>query len=167
MLVFLIGFMGCGKSYTARNLSVMLEMPHIDMDKAIEEAEGMTIKEIFAEKGEPYFREAERKFLQNMDADANLIIATGGGAACFFDNIKTMNEKGLTIYLNRSKSIAMAQLLKGIEKRPLLQGMTEEQIADFYDTKLAERSPFYEQAKYHAGDADVEEIADYIKSLKQ
>jgi shikimate kinase len=167
MLIFLVGFMGCGKSYTARNLSSMLSIKQIDMDKAIEEQEGITVKEIFQQHGESYFRELERAYLKNLDPADDIIIATGGGAPCFFDNIGLMKQKGLVIWLNRSKDIALAQLLKGIDKRPLLAGMTIDQVDAFYSQKLEERRPFYQQAHICVGDASVEEVAMMIKAYRQ
>jgi shikimate kinase len=163
MLIFLIGFMGCGKSFTSRQLSALLDIPAVDMDKMIEEREGKSIKEIFEEKGENYFRQLEHDFLKNLSAEDNLIIATGGGAPCFFDNMDIMNQKGLTIYLNRNRERCLAQLMKGVEKRPLLNGMSPEEIADFYDRKIKERKPFYEKAKWLIGDAEAEQMAEWIK----
>lgn len=163
MIIFLIGFMGCGKSYTSKQLAALLDMPVLDMDKFIEEREGKTIREIFEEKGESYFRQLEHDFLKNLSADEHLIIATGGGVPCFFDNMDIMNQKGLTIYLNRNRERCLAQLMKGVEKRPLLKGMTAEEIADFYDRKIQERKPFYEQAKWLIGDAEAEQMAEWIK----
>lgn len=164
MLYFLIGFMGSGKSFAGRNLAEMLNIPCVDMDKHIEAEEERTIKEIFEAEGEVYFRELERKFLTELHPSEEMIISTGGGAPCFFDNMDIMNQKGLTIYLNRSKEVVMSQLLKGIDKRPLLQGKTPEEIWEFYDSKLSERKPFYEKATIHAGDLGYREIAQMIKS---
>ncbi|MCO5230832.1 MAG: shikimate kinase [Chitinophagales bacterium] len=166
MLYFLIGFMGSGKSYTGRNISELLSIPIIDMDKYIEEKENRSIAEIFEKDGEPYFRKLERDFLENLDPNNNLIISTGGGAPCFFDNMELMNQKGMTIYLNRSKEVVMRQLLKGIDKRPLLKGKSEDEIWAFYDSKLSERKSFYEKAKIHAGDLGYVEIAQLLKSRK-
>ena len=89
--------MGCGKSYVGRNLAPLLGFDYIDVDKYIEEKEGLTIKEIFEQKGEDYFRQAEKDFIHQLDTGQNLVISTGGGAPCFFDNMEVMNEKGLTI----------------------------------------------------------------------
>jgi shikimate kinase len=163
MNIFLIGFMGSGKSYTARNLSSILNIPFIDMDKAIEEKEGKSISEIFAEKGEDYFRMLENDFLRNLPQEGNLIISTGGGTPCYFENMEIMNQKGLTIYLNRTKDKCLEQLLKGIDKRPLLKGKSPVEVSVFYDQKLAERKPWYEKARWMVGNAEAEEIAEWIK----
>ena len=162
MIIFLIGFMGSGKSYVARQLTELIDFPSVDMDKAIEAQEGKSVKEIFAQNGESYFRKLEHQFIEAIDPKDDLIVATGGGAPCFYDNMRLMNEKGLTIYLNRSKEKCLEQLLKGIEKRPLLQGMSKDQVSDFYDNKLAERQSYYQQAKWQIGDLEAEELANKI-----
>jgi shikimate kinase len=166
MLIFLIGFMGCGKSYTAKDLSAHINVPMVDMDKFIVNQENMTIREIFEKKGEGAFREMEREYLEKLNPEDDLIIATGGGAPCFFDNMQLMKQKGLTIYLNRNREKALAQLLKGQHKRPLLDGMTPEQVGAFYDERLEERRKFYEQAEIWAGDKDYREIATFIEQYK-
>ena len=166
MLIFLIGFMGCGKSYVARNLAPILEIDYVDLDKHIEEKEQLTVKEIFEQKGENYFRVKEKEFIEQLDPTENLIVSTGGGAPCFFNNMQLMNEKGLTIYLNRNKEKTIWRLLKGQYKRPLIANLSAEELEKFYDEKLSSRKQYYEQAKLHVGDADVEEIAEMIRTYK-
>ena len=155
--------MGCGKSYVGRNLAPLLGFDYIDVDKYIEEKEGLTIKEIFEQKGEDYFRQAEKDFIHQLDTGQNLVISTGGGAPCFFDNMEVMNKKGLTIYLNRNKEKVIWRLLKGQYKRPLIANLNPEELEKFYDERLESRKPFYEKAKLHVGDADVEEILEILK----
>ena len=155
--------MGCGKSYVGRNLAPLLGFDYIDVDKYIEEKEGLTIKEIFEQKGEDYFRQAEKDFIHQLDTGQNLVISTGGGAPCFFDNMEVTNEKGLTIYLNRNKEKVIWRLLKGQYKRPLIAHLNPEELEKFYDERLESRKPFYEKAKLHVGDADVEEILEILK----
>ena len=156
--------MGSGKSYAGRKLAEVLEIPYIDMDHHIEAIENLSIQEIFDTKGESYFRNLEREFLKNLNPNDDLIISTGGGAPCFFDNMEIMNKKGITVYLNRSKEVVMSQLIKGIDKRPLLKGKSEEEIWEFYDHKLQERQPFYDQAQIHVGDLNYTEISQMMKS---
>lgn len=164
MLIFLVGFMGCGKSYVGRNLAPLLGYDYIDMDNYIEEQEQQSIKEIFEQKGENYFRELENKYLQTINSDQNLVISTGGGAPCFFDNMEIMNKKGLTIYLNRNKEKTIWRLLKGQHKRPLIANLSEEALNKFYDERLENRKPFYEKAVISTGDAEVDEIYKMIKN---
>lgn len=158
MLIFLVGFMGCGKSYTGRKIAPILGYNYVDMDKIIEAQEAISIKEIFEQKGEAYFRNLEHQYLLDLDTNQNLVISTGGGVPCFFNNMEIMNQKGITIYLNRSKAVVIPRLLQGAHKRPLIQNMDEATLNNFYDAKLAERASFYEQAQIFAGDANVEDI---------
>lgn len=167
MLLFLIGFMGCGKSYTAKHLAPLLQIPYLDMDKEIEKAEHQSIAEIFHKKGEPYFRELEHVFIQELDKDAQFIISTGGGAPCFYNNMDLMNEKGLTIYLNRNKQDVIDRLLRGQYKRPLIADFSREELEKFYDSKLQDRKVFYEQAKLFAYDQTTEELAQQIEIYLQ
>lgn len=164
MLIFLIGFMGCGKSYVGRNLAPLLNFEYIDADKYIEEKEGITVKEIFEQKGEEYFRKQEKLFLEQLNPQQNIVVSTGGGAPCFFDNMDVMNNKGITVYLNRNKEKTIWRLLKGQYKRPLIAHLNKEELEKFYDEKLISREPFYVKAKIHAGDSDVNEIMEMIKS---
>ena len=155
--------MGCGKSFVGRNLAPLLGYEYVDADIFIEEKESLSIKEIFEQKGEDYFRNQEKLFLQELDTEQNLVVSTGGGMPCFFDNMDIMNEKGLTIYLNRNKEKTIWRLLKGQHKRPLIANLNQEELEKFYDERLALRKPFYEKAKLHAGDADVDEIFEMLK----
>lgn len=163
MLIFLIGFMGCGKSYVGRNLAPLLGYDYIDLDKFIEEKEQLSVKEIFEQKGEAYFRNLEREFIQQINHENNIVISTGGGAPCFFDNMEVMNKKGLTVYLNRSKKMVIYRLLKGQYKRPLLAGLSPDELEKFYDEKLESRKQYYEQAKLFTDDANVDEILIMIR----
>ncbi|MBK6276498.1 MAG: shikimate kinase [Saprospirales bacterium] len=144
----------------------ILEIDYVDLDKLIEEKEQLTVKEIFEQKGENYFREKEKEFIEQLEPTENLIVSTGGGAPCFFNNMQLMNEKGLTIYLNRNKEKTIWRLLKGQYKRPLIANLSAEELEKFYDEKLSSRKQYYEQAKLHVGDADVEEIAEMIRTYK-
>lgn|SRR5690554_1196103 len=164
MLYFLVGFMGSGKSHMGRRLAKQLDIPWVDMDKEIERAEGRTINDIFAESGEDYFRQLERDYLLQLDKDQDLIVATGGGAPCFYDNMKTMNEKGRTLYLNRKKEVVIAQLMKGLHRRPLLKGKTQEQVMEYYDAVMKERRPYYEQATIFVEELNYLDIAQMISS---
>lgn len=165
MLIFLIGFMGCGKSFIGRNLAPMLHYDYVDMDKFIEEQEQLSIAEIFEQKGETYFREQEHQFLLNIDITKDKVISTGGGVPCFYNNMDLMNEKGLTIYLNRSKSITIPRLIKGQHKRPLIAQLSESELENFYDDRLAMRAPFYERAALHVGDDDLDTIYQKIQAF--
>ncbi len=164
MLIFLIGFMGAGKSYIARNLAPILQYDYIDMDKHFELLENKSITEIFNTHGEDYFRKLEHNFLNELSSNQNLIVSTGGGAPCFYNNMEIMNKKGLTIYLNRSKKIVIGRLIKGKDKRPLLKELSPTALEEFYDERLKQREKYYLKAKLKAEDKDVHQIVSLIQA---
>ncbi|MDR2885510.1 MAG: shikimate kinase [Rikenellaceae bacterium] len=147
MVIFLIGYMGCGKSTIGRMVAARLGAQFIDMDKQIEQQAGMTVAEIFATRGEAAFRRMETEFLeQPFDPDGITVVATGGGAPCQGDNMAVMNRAGRTIYFKMSPRRLIARLGPGRAKRPLIKDMDDEQLLDFIGRSLAVRGPVYERA---------------------
>lgn len=167
MIIFLIGFMGCGKSFTGKYLSADLKIPFVDMDDAIEREAGMTISEIFEQFGEPHFRKLESRFLHNLDPNEDLVVATGGGAPCQGDNMEVMNTRGTTIFLDVDKDVIVQRLLRGIDHRPLLAGMNRYDLEFFYDRKMEERRRFYEQANFHLKHQDIDVISNLVRSMRK
>ena len=159
MKVFLIGFMGCGKSTKAKQLANRLGCDVIDLDSIIVAQEGKSIAEYFAENGEAAFRKLEQETLKNYPYPETSVIATGGGLPCFFDNMDWMNANGKTVYLKMTPPQLVSRL-HNREKRPLLKGMDDEQLLAFIETKLTERNAFYNQAQVvvNAFDLDAEEL---------
>ncbi len=156
MRIYLIGYMGCGKSTLGRRLSKHLGLQFVDMDHYIEERNCKTIPQIFAEDGEAEFRKKERKALEELSQFTDIVIATGGGAPCFFDNIDLMNRTGKTIYINIDPGILADRLLKSKTERPLIKGKSREELVAFIDETLRKRNEFYLQAKYQLTVPDVE-----------
>lgn len=138
--------MGCGKSTIGRVAAKRLGAEFIDMDRAIEQAEGMSVAEIFAARGEAAFRGMEHKLLEGLDPAVNAVVATGGGAPCHHGNMEVMNAKGHTIYLKMSPQRLVGRLGAGREKRPLIKGMDDAQLLAFIESNLKVRAPFYEKA---------------------
>ena len=166
MRIFLIGFMGCGKSYIGKRVAKHLGVSFIDLDDYLEKKENRTIKKIFEEEGEDYFRRKEEECLLEMEQYENVIIATGGGAPCFFDNSDWMNKNGIAVYLKTPIELIYEQLKRGKEKRPLVQRLSDEELKDFIQKKLEERSPFYENVhiiyERQEGDEAVKELINYF-----
>ncbi|MFA4871190.1 MAG: shikimate kinase [Pedobacter sp.] len=146
MRIFLIGFMGCGKSTMGKKLAQKLGYTFVDLDHEIEKSLGSTIGAYFASHGEDAFRELESETLKTFDYPANAVIATGGGAPCFFDNMDWMNENGLSLYIEMSPAALAKRLESGKDKRPLLKDLTEAQMIEFIENKLNERNVFYQRA---------------------
>ncbi len=144
--IFLIGFMGAGKTYSGKLLAEKMNVPFFDLDEYIQEKEGASIPEIFEEKGADHFRITERKCLRDFGVIGKAIIATGGGTPCFFDNLEWMNENGLTIYLKIEPELLAKRLQEEKTQRPLLADIKSEDLNKYITDKLEERKDFYEQA---------------------
>ncbi|MEE1947165.1 shikimate kinase [Pedobacter sp. KR3-3] len=164
MIIFLVGFMGCGKSTKAKQLAHRLDCPVIDLDAVMVEREGQSIADYFATHGEAAFRELESQTLKTYAYPETCIVATGGGLPCFFDNIDWMNAHGITVYLQMTPPQLVSRL-HNREKRPLLKGMDDEQLLEFIIKKLDERNPFYNQAKVivNSFDLDAERLEEAIR----
>jgi shikimate kinase len=146
MKIFLIGFMGCGKSKLGKGLAAKINQPFIDLDDMVEAKYQMTIPELFAAFGENGFREREKEVLQKSAIANEAIVATGGGAPCFFDNMVWMNKNGLTVFIDSPVKVLADRLINARVERPLVKGKSYEELIEFIDIKLKERRPFYEQA---------------------
>ncbi len=144
--IFLIGFMGSGKSLYGRGLAKAMDMELVDLDAWIVEETGKTINQIFEQEGEASFRELEKKYLRLITTSEAKIISVGGGTPCFFDNMDWMNEQGTTVYLKCAATLLFGRLKKS-SKRPLLLDKTPEELFAFIEEKLLERESFYAKAK--------------------
>jgi shikimate kinase len=144
--IFLIGFMGCGKSTLGRLLADAIGYQFVDTDQLIEEKCGSSVAQIFAEKGENAFRRLERETLENLVKQQRIVVATGGGMACSQQNIETMNAAGTTIYLQASVENLADWLKVERKKRPLIAQLSDEQLCKYVAETLTEREKFYRQA---------------------
>jgi shikimate kinase len=145
-IIFLIGFMGCGKTTLGRKLANRLGYDFMDLDHILEAQEGMTIAEYFAKYGEDAFRKLESEVLKQTKYPKPAVVSTGGGLPCFFDNIDWMNANGKTIYIKLSPKTLADRLEKEKEERPLLRQHQGEALVAFIADKLIEREPFYNKA---------------------
>ena len=120
MKIFLVGFMGSGKTTIGRELAVRIDAPFFDLDELIESAEKSSIKEIFAEKGEPYFRKRERDLLRSTRHLQSAVIATGGGTFTFDENIQFIQSEGLSVFLSATYALLRSRI-EGKDNRPLFR----------------------------------------------
>jgi shikimate kinase len=146
-MIFLIGFMGSGKTYWGRIWARQQGLDFYDLDEVIEKKEGRTIAAIFEKDGEDHFRKIETIALKDLAEKENCIIACGGGTACFNDNMQWMNENGTTIYLSATPSYILSRVKEEKDKRPLINKHNEAELLFFIEQKLKEREPFYRQAQ--------------------
>ena len=136
--IFLIGYMGAGKTTVGKVLSRQLELSFIDLDHYIEGRYHKTVGQLFAEKGEDAFRDIERRMLREVAAFEDVLVSTGGGAPCFFDNMEFMNGAGQTVYLKVS--------VEELATRPILEGRSGDELRAFIAESLKKREPFYSKA---------------------
>ena len=146
MKVFLIGFMGCGKTTIGRHLALSAGIDFVDTDRSIEMQEGMTVSEIFERQGEAAFRRMEQKILSDLHNCSSAVVATGGGMPCHEDNINRMLASGKVAYLKASPQTLVKRLIQSQTERPLIKGKTETQLLQYITEKLSEREPFYKRA---------------------
>ena len=130
--IFLCGFMGCGKSHIGRLLAAQLDMPLVDLDRYIVNAENMSIPEIFDKFGEPHFRSLEAKFIRELSGGN--IVATGGGALINDKTAEYARESGISVYINTSFDLCYKRI-KGDKNRPLVMSNTEEQLEELYNKR--------------------------------
>jgi len=168
MKVFLTGFMGSGKTTLGKKLANYLKYDFIDLDKLIEARAGMSIVEYFGKHGEAAFRELEREVLQSTDYPENVVVATGGGAPCYGDNMEWMNSKGHVAYLSLPPKALAARLEPSKADRPLIRHLKGQELVDFIKAKLKEREIFYKQSRFviSAADLTAERLAFYLNLSK-
>jgi shikimate kinase len=166
MRIFLIGFMGSGKTHWGTRMAEKLQVPFYDLDAVIVNNEGMGISEIFGLKGEEYFRYMEKQTLEDLvTREEKFVLSAGGGTPCFFNNIEFMKRNGKVLWLNTSLEILNQRLLKEKITRPLLRGITEAGLRAYIIRKLSERKMYYEQADLmvHEETVELEKLVNLIQ----
>lgn len=148
-IIYLVGMPGSGKTTIGRQLAFKLGYDFLDLDYVIEQKASQTIPEIFSEKGETFFRELEKEVVLESIKNKNIVIATGGGAPCFFDNMKLMNENGKTVFIDVSAEELCNRIWgNGQTNRPMLKDKTKEELLDEISAKIEARRPFYSLADF-------------------
>jgi shikimate kinase len=155
-ILYLIGFMGSGKSTVGKKLASLLEWSFIDLDNKIEEKTGRTISELFSEYGEESFRKIESEVLRSLKYQTNTVISTGGGTPCFENNIDFMNETGLTMYLKLNPMQLKGRLSESKGERPLIKDLSNPELLGFIENKLAAREQYYSKAELHIHGFDID-----------
>lgn len=138
--------MGAGKTTVGRELAKELDLEFIDLDHFIQARYQKTISQIFHEMGESEFRIIENNMLKEVGDFENVVISTGGGTPCFFDNMDYMNSVGTTIYLKAAPKALADRLNTCKDKRPLIKDKNKEELLDFVAENLAKREPYYSKA---------------------
>jgi len=168
MKIYLVGYMGCGKSTIGRKVAELLGISFVDLDKYIEERYFKSVPAIFAEEGENGFREKERISLLEVSQFENVVVGTGGGTPCFFDNMEVMNNNGITIYIAPDTDVLATRLIKSRTERPLIAGKSRDDLISFINDALLKRAPFYEKSKIiirGENNLDTQLVVDKIREL--
>ena len=139
-----MGYMGAGKTTLGKTLSKSLNLSFIDLDYYIERRYHKEIRQLFAEDG---FRDIERRMLHEVAEFEDVLISTGGGTPCFFDNMQFMNQAGVSVYLKVSVDELAKRLELCKQTRPVLKNRSGEELKAFISESLKTRLPFYEQAQ--------------------
>ncbi|MBN4072190.1 shikimate kinase [Flavobacteriales bacterium AH-315-E23] len=165
MKIFLIGFMGSGKTSIGKKLAKNLGFKFVDLDHHVEEKAGRSINEIFTEMGEEKFRDLEREVLEDLESHSQTVIATGGGTPCFSDNMQFMKTSGTTVYLQLNGKVILERLANAKASRPLIKNLNDDELRLFIEEKLNERSPIYQEAHYNVNAAHISNAVEEIRSL--
>ena len=165
-IIYIIGFMGSGKTTAGKKLASLLGWSFIDLDKRIEEYAGKTIPEIFSQSGEDYFRIIETQLLRNLKMCTKTVISTGGGTPCYIDNMDYMIETGLTIYLKLTPAELKSRLSQSKGKRPLIKDLDQNELTSFIKEKLAVREKWYERSDITMDgiDLDINLLLSHVKA---
>lgn len=156
MKLFLLGFMGSGKSKWGKKIAKQLAMPFFDLDDEVEKSANKSITELFQERGEDAFRLLESEVLANIIAQNEaFVLSTGGGTPCFNNNMELMNQSGKTIYLNVDSTILYGRLKTAKMNRPLIANLSDDELKVFIEDSLRKRVSFYSQAAAITSDSNL------------
>ena len=165
--IFLIGFMGCGKTATGRRLAQKIGWQWFDTDKYIEHRYRKNLSELFEEIGEEKYREIEHKILLELADFENVVISCGGGLPCFNNNLEIMKNAGTTIYLEETPENLFERLKKAKVERILLKNKTETELKNFIFETLPKRENFYKQADFIIKTSGIlEHINEILEKIK-
>ncbi|MBO5000297.1 MAG: shikimate kinase [Bacteroidaceae bacterium] len=168
--IFLIGYMGAGKTTLGKAFARAMGLTFVDLDWYIEERFHKTVSQLFAERGEEDFRELEKRMLHEVAEFENVVISTGGGTPCFFDNMEYMNSMGDPVFLDVDVNVLFRRLKVAKQQRPLLVQKNDEELMEFIVGALQKRMPFYTKAK-HVFNAekleDRHQIKESVQRLKE
>lgn len=163
--LYLVGFMGAGKTTLGVQLALEARVPFLDSDTMIEQASGNKVADLFRQHGEAYFRRLEQMVLYATAFLDTAVIATGGGMAAFERNMDWMRAHGTTVYLKAGAQTLQSRLLRDRRERPLLHGVPEANFNLFISQKLSERSVFYESAHHTIPSDQLEYALEALRAL--
>ena len=165
MIIYLIGYMGSGKTTVGKKLSRALAYEFVDLDQQIENSQGQSIADLFEEKGAEVFRKIEQEELHKTFTLTNAVVSLGGGTPCFFDNLEQINQHGRSVYLKLSAVSLASRLQNAKNPRPLLRGLSDSELFEFVQQQLGEREQFYNRCHFIIKGESLD-ISELIKMIK-
>ena len=164
MRIILIGMPGCGKTTIGKKVAMNLNLKFVDADEYIEEKYKMSISRLFATVNESGFRKLENEALKEMILQDDIVLSTGGGLPCFYNNIKILKDSGTVIYIKLPVKMLFHRLKNAKKTRPLTANKSDEEILEYLDKTLSEREKFYNQANYIVDGANTN-LTKFISTL--
>jgi shikimate kinase len=165
MRIYLIGFMGAGKSYWGPRLAQQAGLRFYDLDREIEQSQQLTIDQLFTLKGEESFRVLEKELLHLLTENhSQFVMACGGGTPCFLNNIEYMRRSGKVVWINPTVEVLAKRLWAERTQRPLLRSVSESDLEGVIQKKMADRRLYYEQAHVRFDEEAIDVIA-LLKSI--
>lgn len=166
MKVVLVGYMGSGKSSVGKLLGLQLGIPFYDLDAVIEDIEQLSISDLFDKKGELYFRKSENKILQQiLHKDESFVLSLGGGTPCYYNNHELLLQDGVvSFYLKATSAKLVERLQVEKESRPLVASLNKDELLDFVNKHLFDRSYYYHQVNHVVAidEKSVDQLVDEI-----
>ena len=162
--IYIVGYMGAGKTTTARRLAQRMGWEVVDTDALFEEKYKISVNDFFNKYDEALYRKLESEVLKATESLDHVVVSTGGGTACYFDNMEWMNQHGLTVFMRISPKAAVDRVIHSRHKRPLAEGKSEEELTEFVNQHYASRMPFYEQARITVKSEDFD-LEDLIRQI--
>lgn len=167
MRIFLVGFMGAGKSVIGRRIAKSLNLTFYDLDEEIESHYKMSVSSIFEKYDEVCFRKLETSVLESFSKHDNYVLSCGGGTPCFANNMELMNSLGITIYIKMTADDLTGRIANSFHKRPLTEGKSDSELSNYVNTTLQIREPFYSMAKITVAGSDTNKDELTEKILKE
>ena len=165
MPIYLIGFMGSGKTTIGKKLANKLGFQFVDLDALFEKTLQMSILDYFEKFGESEFRKEERKILQKSFELSKAVISCGGGTPCFFDNMELINKNGISIYIEMSAASLNYRLKNAKTQRPIIVKMNDDELTNFIGSELMKREVYYKKSKIIVKGESIN-IADLISRIE-